>query len=233
MNPQRVRSAEFRTVKTGLDPDEVQSFLNAVAAELERAQNQSTAMEARARAAVARLQELADDAGSQSDASAEIRQSDRGGRGEPDCGHRIGRSSPKPSVARCYSPNAPPTPQWPKLGPRRNVSEPKLRLRPHSRSVRPARLPHRLLAEAASRSSQGRRRRTYGDGRARSTPLLARRDFLESDVDHLERNSLPTSAPDCAKPPVSSSTSPSASPVVWEMSVVRWCRLQTRMSQRR
>ncbi len=78
MNPQRVRSAEFRTVKKGLDPDEVQSFLNAVADELERAQNQSTAMEARARAAVARLQELADDAGSQSNASAEPR--DRGGR---------------------------------------------------------------------------------------------------------------------------------------------------------
>ena len=55
ISPQRVRTAEFKTVKRGLDPDEVRSFLADVAAELERAQNQSTAMEARARAAVARL----------------------------------------------------------------------------------------------------------------------------------------------------------------------------------
>lgn len=60
ISPQRVRTAEFTTVKKGLDPDEVRSFLNEVAAELERAQNQSTAMEARARAAVARLQEISE-----------------------------------------------------------------------------------------------------------------------------------------------------------------------------
>ena len=60
MNPQRVRSAEFKSVRKGVDPDEVRVFLNDVADELERAQNQSTAMEARARAAVARLQELSD-----------------------------------------------------------------------------------------------------------------------------------------------------------------------------
>ena len=58
INPQRVRSAEFKTVRKGVDPDEVRVFLGDVADELERAQNQSTAMEARARAAVARLQEL-------------------------------------------------------------------------------------------------------------------------------------------------------------------------------
>lgn len=58
MSPQRVRGAEFKTVRKGADPDEVKVFLNDVADELERAQNQSTAMEARARAAVARLQEV-------------------------------------------------------------------------------------------------------------------------------------------------------------------------------
>ena len=62
MSPQRVRSAEFKTVRKGADPDEVKVFLNDVADELERAQNQSTAMEARARAAVARLQEVSDTA---------------------------------------------------------------------------------------------------------------------------------------------------------------------------
>ena len=60
MTPQRVRGAEFRTVRKGADPDEVKVFLNDVADELERAQNQSTAMEARARAAVARLQEVSE-----------------------------------------------------------------------------------------------------------------------------------------------------------------------------
>ena len=58
MSPQRVRSAEFKTVRKGADLDEVRTFLNDVADELERAQNQSAAMEARARAAVARLQEV-------------------------------------------------------------------------------------------------------------------------------------------------------------------------------
>ena len=58
MSPQRVRSAEFQTVRKGADPKEVKAFLDDVADELERAQNQSTAMEARARAAVARLQEV-------------------------------------------------------------------------------------------------------------------------------------------------------------------------------
>jgi DivIVA domain-containing protein len=62
MSPQRVRSAEFKIVRKGADPDEVKLFLNDVADELERAQNQSTAMEARARAAVARLQEVSESA---------------------------------------------------------------------------------------------------------------------------------------------------------------------------
>lgn len=60
ISPQRVRSAEFKTVRKGADPDEVRLFLNDVADELERSQNQSTAMEARARAAVARLAEVTD-----------------------------------------------------------------------------------------------------------------------------------------------------------------------------
>jgi len=64
ISPQQVRTAEFKSAKRGLDPDEVRTFLESVATELERAQNQSTAMEARARAAVARLQEISEGAGS-------------------------------------------------------------------------------------------------------------------------------------------------------------------------
>ncbi len=58
LSPQAVRNAQFKSARKGLDPDEVKAFLSSVADELERAQNQSTAMEARARAAVARMQEL-------------------------------------------------------------------------------------------------------------------------------------------------------------------------------
>lgn len=60
ISPQRVRSAQFTTVRRGLDPHEVAEFLNEVADEIEQAQNRAAAMEARARAAVARVQELSE-----------------------------------------------------------------------------------------------------------------------------------------------------------------------------
>jgi DivIVA domain-containing protein len=58
MSPQTVRSTGFRVVKKGYDPTEVDAFKEQVAATVEYTQNQATAMEARARAAVAKLQEL-------------------------------------------------------------------------------------------------------------------------------------------------------------------------------
>ena len=58
MSPQTVRSTGFKVVKKGYDPDEVDTFKEQVAAAVEHAQNQATAMEARARAAVAKLQEV-------------------------------------------------------------------------------------------------------------------------------------------------------------------------------
>ena len=58
ISPQTIRSTGFKTVKKGYDPDEVESFRTQVAAAVETAQNQATAMEARARAAVAKLQEV-------------------------------------------------------------------------------------------------------------------------------------------------------------------------------
>jgi DivIVA domain-containing protein len=57
LTPSQLSSATFRTVRKGYDPDEVDAFLAQAAAALEAAQQQATAMEARARAAVARLQE--------------------------------------------------------------------------------------------------------------------------------------------------------------------------------
>ena len=58
LTPTQVAGASFKTVRKGYDPDEVDAFLERTAKALEDAQQQATAMEARARAAVARLQEL-------------------------------------------------------------------------------------------------------------------------------------------------------------------------------
>lgn len=58
LSPNSVRTAAFKTVRKGYDPTEVDSFKDQVAAAIESAQNQATAMEARARAAVAKLQEV-------------------------------------------------------------------------------------------------------------------------------------------------------------------------------
>lgn len=59
LSPQSVASTTFRTVKKGYDPDEVRAYLAQLATAIEGTQSQAAAMEARARAAVARLQEIA------------------------------------------------------------------------------------------------------------------------------------------------------------------------------
>lgn len=59
LSPQSVASTTFKIVKKGYDPDEVRSYLTQLAASIEQTQSQATAMEARARAAVVRLQEIA------------------------------------------------------------------------------------------------------------------------------------------------------------------------------
>ena len=56
--PAQIMEASFRTIRKGYDPDEVDAFLAEVAKALEAARQQATAMEARARAAVSRLQEV-------------------------------------------------------------------------------------------------------------------------------------------------------------------------------
>lgn len=58
LSPAQITEASFRTIRKGYDPDEVDAFLAEVAKALESARQQATAMEARARAAVARLQEV-------------------------------------------------------------------------------------------------------------------------------------------------------------------------------
>ena len=57
LTPSQIASANFRYVRRGYDAEEVDRFLAEVAQVVDRALSQATAMEARARAAVARLNE--------------------------------------------------------------------------------------------------------------------------------------------------------------------------------
>ena len=176
MNPQRVRSAEFKTVRKGADPDEVRVFLSDVADELERAQNQSTAMEARARAAVARLQELSD--GAQTEAAAPVREAVR----EPieasvDEAETISRTlllaqrTADTTVAEARSEAA------------RILQVASDEAAATLDSTRE--MSALLLAEAREEArGVGEAERIAIAGNVDS--LMARRDFLESDVDHLE-----------------------------------------------
>lgn len=180
ISPQRVRSAEFATVKRGLDPDEVRAFLNEVANELERAQNQSTAMEARARAAVARLQEISEST--------------------PAAGSVVTPAPTEPLAAEPISAS---------VDQAETISRTLLLAqRTADNAIAEARVEATRLrdeaddeAQRAIESSQEAAQRLIDEARdeARRTgeaervrveaevnALLARRDFLESDVDHLQ-----------------------------------------------
>lgn len=58
VSPQEISTQTFAIVKKGYDPAAVRTYLTGVSKALESSQQQATAMEARARAAVAKLQEL-------------------------------------------------------------------------------------------------------------------------------------------------------------------------------
>ncbi|MEP1126210.1 MAG: DivIVA domain-containing protein [Ilumatobacter sp.] len=188
ISPQRVRTAEFKTVKRGLDPDEVRAFLTDVATELERAQNQSTAMEARARAAVARLQELSDGAAAAPVATSEPSSADRAPAEAP------ASTEVRPSVDEAETISrtlllaqrtADMTVAEAKADAERIARE---ATEEASRTLDSTReMSVRLLDEARDEA------RRAGDSersavRTEVESLKARRDFLESDVDHLERH---------------------------------------------
>ncbi len=69
ISPHTVRNTSFKTARKGYDTEEVDRFRESVAAAIETAQNHATAMEARARAAVARLQEMSQAGGAAEAAS--------------------------------------------------------------------------------------------------------------------------------------------------------------------
>ena len=180
ISPQRVRTAEFRTVKRGLDPDEVREFLNEVASELERAQNQSTAMEARARAAVARLQEV-----SESGATAPIATSEPAAETPATPSASVDEAETISRTLLLAQRTADTAVAEAKAEAERIEREASAEAAKTIDSTRE--MSARLLEEAreeARRAGEAERLNV----KTEVDSLRARRDFLESDVDHLERH---------------------------------------------
>lgn len=189
LTPQAIRVAGFTTVKRGYDPEEVDAFKARVAAELESIQSQAAAMEARARAAVAKLQELTQQgAGQRHDAGA-----------SPEAAPAETVSAPSSTV-----PGPPAATEVPDMIARTLL----LAQRTADATIADARQEAstilaegrdeatRLLESARSMAARTvddarhEARRSAEDERVRIEnevqALLARRDFLVSDVDHLE-----------------------------------------------
>ena len=169
-SPQTVRSAGFKTVKKGYDPAEVDDFKEKVAAAIETAQNQATAMEARARAAVAKLQEVSQ----QSTAPREA-----GVRGNEEDSETISRTlllAQRTADATVAQANA-------------DAEAITVKARVDATTVidNARSMADKVLDEArleARRSAESERIKAENEVQA----LLARRDFLLADVDHLEHH---------------------------------------------
>ena len=174
LSPQRIRDTSFKTARRGYDQREVDTFVEECAAALESAQNDATAMEARARAAVARLQELSQQPAEGAEpggAPAEVR-------------HTVDEAETISRTMLLAQRTADTT-----------VAEAQTeadRLMAAARDEAAANLDaarqesDRLIEEAraeARRAGESERVQVEGEVQA----LLARRDFLESDVDHLEQ----------------------------------------------
>lgn len=184
LSPQHIRETEFKQARRGYEPVEVDAFRAEVADALEAAQNEATAMEARARAAVARLQELTK-AGSP----------DRTPGGAPETAD----GSAAPSTAVSASVDEAETISRTLLLAQRTadttIAEARAeadRLLAAARAdatteLDTARVDSGKIIEDAEAESRraGETERVRIEGEVQA--LLARRDFLESDVDHLEQ----------------------------------------------
>lgn len=173
MTPAQVSSASFRTVRKGYDPEEVDAFLSQVAKSLEDAQQQATAMEARARAAVARLQEV-----SAAQASAEPAEARDDVRVGPDEAETITRTlllaqrTADTTVAEAHA----------EAGRVRAEAQTEA-----ERTIDSTReMSARLLEEARIEARKvGESERRAAESEVQS--LVARREFLVGDVDQLEQ----------------------------------------------
>jgi len=168
ISPQTIRSTGFKTVKKGYDPSEVDSFRNQTASAVEAAQNQATAMEARARAAVAKLQELTQQvaAGSREPAAPS---------GDTEVISRTLLMAQRTADAAV-------------MEARTEADGVTAHAREEASRVLDS---ARTMAAKTVEDARGEARRAVADERVRAEnevqALLARRDFLLGDVDHLEQ----------------------------------------------
>lgn len=191
LSPQEIRDATFKSVKRGgLDPDEVAQFKLAAADALQQAIQDATAMEARARAAVARLQELsqqqaaAEQTAQQpaaAEAPAEAVAAEAPARREAtvDEAETISRTlllAQRTADATVAEANAE---AESKVGSAKAEA---------ARLLESARQEATEVIDAARAESRkaGEAERVRVEGEVQA--LLARRDFLESDVDQLEQH---------------------------------------------
>ena len=183
ISPAEIRALQFSTVKRGgYDQREVESFRTAAADSLESAMQESTAMEARARAAVARLQDLQQQQAAPPSADEPVTAV------VPD-------TAPEPAA-----PAQPPPPRVLAVDEAETISRTLLLAqrtaditvaeaaataqdRIAAAEAEAARIIEGAKAESR-RAGEAERVRVEGEVQA----LLARRDFLESDVDHLEQH---------------------------------------------
>jgi DivIVA domain-containing protein len=168
LSPQRIRETRFKPAKRGYDQAEVDAFLEEAAASLEVAQNDAAAMEARARAAVARLQEL-------SQAGAEVGAAPRASVDESETISRTLLLAQRTADATVADAQA----EADRL---LEAAREQAAHDVNAASTEAARLVDEARQEAR-RAGESERVQVEGEVQA----LLARRDFLESDVDHLEQ----------------------------------------------
>ena len=171
-SPQTVRSAGFKTVKKGYDPSEVDDFKEKVAAAIETAQNQATAMEARARAAVAKLQEVSQQVSSGGPSGTSLAASDE----DAETISRTMLLAQRTADNTVAQANA-------------DAETITVKARVDATTVidNARSMADKLLDEArveGRRSAESERIKAENEVQA----LLARRDFLLSDVDHLEHH---------------------------------------------
>lgn len=179
LSPQRIRETTFKPARRGYDQSEVDAFVREVATALESAQNDATAMEARARAAVARLQELSQGQGDTAAALTAAPAQPEEIRGHVEESETISRTlllaqrTADQAVADARA-------EADRLlaGARDDAAS-----RRDEAHDEVARMVEEGKAEAR-RARESERVRVEGEVQA----LLARRDFLESDVDHLEQH---------------------------------------------
>jgi len=184
LSPQQIRETEFKQARRGYEAAEVDTFKAEVADALEAAQNEATAMEARARAAVARLQELSKTAPERGSGAASGAAAPEATDVPADLHASVDEAETISRTLLLAQRTADMTIAEAQSEAERLLVAAKVDASGHLDAARvdAGQIVEDAEAEAR-RSGESERVRVEGEVQA----LLARRDFLEADVDHLEQ----------------------------------------------